>query len=269
MSRVVLDSSVVVHHDRPRVFNPFGVIRQPEIHVSNETPMMAALGILLKRCPSWIPAFGTALSELQVISSTLDLDVAKMGQFVPDKNDLFRAFELTPLDRVRVVIVGQDPYHQILANGRPRAKGLSFSVDPTDEIPSSLKNIFKEIGTEYPEWTKPVNGDLTRWASQGILLLNSCLTCRPGQADSHSAYGLWMPFIIKMLNAIDSVRRNCIYVMWGAKAQKMGVHLGDKSHRLVAAHPSGLSASRGFFGCGHFAQINSILAAAGESPIVW
>ena len=264
MSRIVLEStdkSEVV-----KVFNPFMCI---PVGASNEITMMDSFGITLKRCKSWIPAFGTALRELQVIASTLDLDVARNGHFVPDKNDLFRAFELTPLDRVRVVIVGQDPYHQILANGRPRAKGLSFSVDPTDTIPSSLQNIFKEIKTEYPEWDKPLHGDLTAWARQGVLLLNSCLTCLPGQAGSHSGYGLWMPFVIKMLRAIDAIRPNCIYIMWGAQAQKLGVHLGDKSHKLVAAHPSGLSASRGFFGCGHFARVNTILSTDGSDTISW
>jgi uracil-DNA glycosylase len=236
-----------------------------QFQLSNETPMTEVIDILKHRCLSWINTIDNSSAELDKICKFLDTDVC----FLPDKNDLFRAFELTPLESVRVVIIGQDPYPKILSNGRPRAKGLSFSVDERDIIPSSLKNIFKEIATDYPNWIRPSHGNLTKWAEQGVLMLNVCLTCPPGEPGKHSKYMLWMPFILKILADIDKVRPNCIYVMWGKQSQKIESYLGKKSVKLTAAHPSGLSASRGFYGCGHFKEINDYLLKIGEKEIEW
>lgn len=238
-------------------------------YVNNEIPFQDAFVQLRTRLGTWKPTFDRSKLELKQIAEALENDVRRVGYPVPDKNDLFRAFELTPLDKVRVVIIGQDPYPQILNTGKPRAKGLSFSVDPTDDIPSSLKNIYKEIKQEYPEWEIPNHGDLTDWAKQGVLMLNVCLTCRPGQPGYHSKYKLWMPFILRALRSIEEVRPNCIYVMWGSEAQKMSQYIGEKSIQLTSPHPSGLSAYRGFIGNGHFKEINSYLTEAGEEPIKW
>lgn len=253
----------------PPISSSFPSLRVEDTCIGDDTCMSEAISLLIPRFPSWMSIFDEAREELKIICKALDNDVTRNGHFLPHKNDLFRALELTPLDKVRVVIIGQDPYHQILDNGQPRARGLSFSVAPTDAIPSSLNNIYKEIANNYPGWVRPTNGDLTPWAKQGVLLLNSCLTVLPGQAGSHSKYKVWLPFILKILNHLGKIRPNCIYVMWGKDAQTIGVYLNDKSHKLVAPHPSGLSASRGFFGCGHFRRINDILESGGESPIQW
>lgn len=221
------------------------------------------------RCPSWKSVFDNSKRELEKIATCLELDQKKNGAFVPLKSNLFKAFELTPLDQVRVVIIGQDPYHQLLTPTQPRAQGLSFSVHPDDEIPSSLKNIYKEISACFPTWIPPTHGDLTSWATQGVLLLNTCLTCLPNQPNSHGKYKLWMPFIVNVLKAIDEVRPNCIYVLWGRDAQQMEKYLGVRAFKLTAAHPSGMSASRGFFGCQHFLKINELLIKFGEPPISW
>jgi uracil-DNA glycosylase len=221
------------------------------------------------RMPSWLPVFQQAQAELKTIAAVLDADVARYGRFYPLKDNLFKAFELTPLDQVRVVIVGQDPYPQLLSNGLPRAQGLSFSISREDVIPSSLQNIYKELAMEFPDWTIPKHGDLTQWAAQGVLMLNVCLTCPQRGAGEHAKYGVWMPFIAKVLAAIKAVRPNCIYVMWGTQAQKLAPKLSEQSIQLMAAHPSGLSASRGFFGCNHFKLINQHLVKAGETPIQW
>ena len=240
-----------------------------DLKVTNMNSTFEAINILKYKCPSWRKTFEDSESELKVISDALDRNIIRNGHYVPNKKNLFKAFELTPLDTVKVVIVGQDPYHQILHNGEPRATGLSFSVHETDEIPSSLQNIYKEISSEIPSWQHPRHGNLTSWAKQGVLMLNICLTCVPGNAGSHSKYKLWMPFIIKVLNEIKKYNPKCIFVMWGAKAQEIDQYIGEKSVKLVSAHPSGLSASRGFFKCGHFVKINEHLVANNQTPISW
>lgn len=237
-------------------------------YVSNNLSFVESLPLLKNRVGTWKTAFDKARGELQQIASILDDETQKFTHPVPNKNDTFKAFELTPLNEVKVVIIGQDPYPQI-NNGTPMAKGLSFSVDKDVAIPVSLNNIFKEIKMEYPEWNRPDNGDLTKWTKQGVLLLNSCLTCRPGESGSHSKYKLWLPFILKIIKEIEAVNPNCIYVMWGAQAQRMTEYLGDKTIKLEAAHPSGFSASRGFFKCGHFKSINDILIKNQKIPIEW
>jgi uracil-DNA glycosylase len=210
---------------------------------------------------SWENVFEDAINELNEVESMLTYHTTTYGytEIYPAKDNIFNAFHLTPLQNVRVVIIGQDPYPQLCDCGEhPRAQGFSFSVAKCDQIPSSLGNIFKEIKTEYPDFVKPSNGDLSEWAKQGVLLLNTSLTVQPGVANSHGI--IWHGFIQRVIKAIDAVNPKCIYVMWGREAQGIEKYLSGSSIKLKAFHPSGLSASRGFFGCGHFKEINRLLA---------
>ena len=208
--------------------------------------------------------------ELKDISMVLQEDEIKHGTWFPLKKDLFKAFDLTPLTNVRVVIIGQNPYPQTnLHTGLPRAQGLSFSVSKDDDIPSSLRNIFTELKSKscIPDYPDPMSGDLTGWARQGVFLLNSCLTVRPNQPESHGQ--VWMPIIRDVLQAIAEANPTAIYLLWGKPAQSLRKYIGERSIILTAAHPSGLSARRGFFGSCHFRQVNEILMKRGEAPIDW
>lgn len=215
---------------------------------------------------TWEAVFADAHQEIEDVAAIL----ATQPEYYPLKKDIFNAFHQTPLPKVRVVIFGQDPYHQaVTINGQtvPRATGLSFSVRKGDSIPSSLQNIFKELHQSVRGFQKPDNGDLTSWCEQGVLMLNSCLTVRPREAGSHGE--IWHGFIRKVLKAISVVNPNCIYVMWGKEAQKLAGMIVSPRYTLTAAHPSGFSAARGFFGCNHFNQINDILVKLGGMGITW
>lgn len=181
----------------------------------------------------------------------------------PPASRIFSAFDLVPFDEVKVVIIGQDPYH-----GPGQANGLSFSVNPGIDIPPSLRNIFREISSDLGA-PAPADGDLTRWARQGVLLLNATLTVRAHQPKSHSRLG-WDIFTDAAVRALNDRRDNVVFLLWGADAIRKGSFI-DRSRHLVltAPHPSPLSASRGFFGCRHFSQANAYLAAHGKTPIIW
>lgn len=182
----------------------------------------------------------------------------------PSGKHIFAAFDRTPFERVRVVILGQDPYH-----GPGQANGLCFSVNPGVALPPSLLNIFKEIQTDLGKPIPP-NGDLGRWADQGVLLLNSTLTVRANQAGSHQKQG-WEEFTDAAIAALAQRREGLVFLLWGAFAQKKAEIIRDLTRHCVlqAPHPSPLSASRGFFGCGHFSRANAYLASKGASPIDW
>ncbi len=186
------------------------------------------------------------------------------GNVYPSWDDIFRAFLLTPFDRVRVVILGQDPYH-----GPAQAHGLSFSVPAGKRLPPSLRNIFKEqvrdLGVPVP-----LSGDLSRWAEQGVLLLNTSLTVAAGKAGSHRKIG-WESFTDAVIQRLSSHGRpGIIFLLWGAFAEKKEKLIkSERHHILKAPHPSPLSAYRGFIGCGHFSMVNRILEAQGEPPIDW
>lgn len=215
----------------------------------------------------WINTFRSANPELQRISRDLEADVKEYGHFFPLKQNIFRAFDVCPLDAVKVVIIGQDPYHSVNHNGYPIAQGMSFSVGKENSTPPSLQNIYKEISRSIPDWQTPGHGDLTNWSNQGVLMLNTCLTVRPHKAKSHG--GLWMGFISKVLNSIAEKNPRCIYVLWGRDAENVASQLSNKNVILVTSHPSGFSAHKGFNGCGHFAKINQELEAQGRNPIDW
>ena len=181
----------------------------------------------------------------------------------PPKDEIFTAFKLTPLEKVRVVILGQDPYHE-----PGQAHGLSFSVKPGIDIPPSLRNIYKELHDELGCYI-PNNGYLVKWAGQGVLMLNAVLTVRAHDAFSHAKCG-WEEFTDAALRAVNELDKPIVFILWGAAAQKKAAFLDNPRHLVLkSAHPSPLSASRGFFGCGHFKACNEFLVQNGESPIDW
>ena len=181
----------------------------------------------------------------------------------PSGPNIFNAFAHCPFDRVKVVIIGQDPYHE-----PGQAHGLCFSVQDGTPFPPSLQNIFKEIIDDLGR-PRPTSGDLTRWADQGVLLLNATLTVRAHRAGSHQGHG-WETFTDAVIRCLNAERQHLVYMLWGAYAQKKGASI-DTSRNLVltSPHPSPLSAHRGFFGNRHFSRANDYLVALGESPIDW
>ena len=181
----------------------------------------------------------------------------------PSGPNIFNAFAHCPFDRVKVVIIGQDPYHE-----PGQAHGLCFSVQDGTPFPPSLQNIFKEITDDLGR-PRPTSGDLTRWADQGVLLLNATLTVRAHRAGSHQGHG-WETFTDAAIRCLNAERQHLVYMLWGAYAQKKGASI-DTSLNLVltSPHPSPLSAHRGFFGNRHFSRANDYLVALGESPIDW
>jgi uracil-DNA glycosylase len=185
------------------------------------------------------------------------------GPVYPPGKLIFNAFNICPFNKVKVVIIGQDPYH-----GPGQAHGLCFSVNEGVAFPPSLVNIFKEIKADIGAEI-PVSGDLTRWAQQGVLLLNSTLTVRAHQAASHAGHG-WERFTDAAIKALAEKRDNLVFILWGAYAQKKGAFI-DRSRHLVlsSAHPSPLSAYNGFFGNKHFSKTNEYLVAHGKTPIIW
>ena len=184
-------------------------------------------------------------------------------EIFPSKNDLYAAMHLTPLDKVKVVILGQDPYHE-----PGQAHGLCFSVQKGVKIPPSLVNIYQELhddlGLEIPS-----HGDLSSWAKQGVLLLNTVLTVRAHQAFSHRGIG-WEQFTDAIIEAVNKEDRPVVYMLWGSPAQSKSRMLDNPKHLILKApHPSPLSAYRGFFGCRHFSKCNEFLSANGVEPVDW
>lgn len=184
-------------------------------------------------------------------------------QVFPEANDIFNAFDLTPLAKVKVVILGQDPYHNT-----GQAHGLSFSVKPQVAIPPSLVNIYQELHEDLG-CTIPKHGYLKKWADQGVLLLNTVLTVRAHQANSHRGIG-WEQFTDAAIRAVNAQDRPVVFMLWGRPAQSKKALLNNPKHLILEApHPSPLSAYRGFFGCRHFSQANTFLQTHGVEPIDW
>ena len=182
--------------------------------------------------------------------------------FLP-AGQIFRAFDLCPFDQVRVVIIGQDPYHDV-----NQAHGLCFSVQDGVPIPPSLVNIYKELQRDLGI-SVPASGNLTHWAEQGVLLLNATLTVEAHKAGSHQGKG-WEELTDAAIQALNKQRSNIVFMLWGSYAQRKGQFIDRKRHLvLTAVHPSPLSAYRGFIGCGHFSQANNYLQQHGLAPINW
>ncbi len=181
----------------------------------------------------------------------------------PPAGKIFAAFDACPFDDVRVVILGQDPYH-----GFGQANGLSFSVNPGVEIPRSLQNIYRELNDDLGV-APSLSGDLSRWASQGVLLLNATLTVRAGSAGSHQGHG-WEEFTDAAIRRLAEEREGLVFILWGAYAQRKGAFIDRMRHCVIESpHPSPLSASRGFFGSRPFSRTNDYLVKHGKQPIEW
>jgi uracil-DNA glycosylase len=186
------------------------------------------------------------------------------GVVYPVPKNIFRAFALCPFDSVKVVILGQDPYH-----GPKQAIGLSFAVDEGTPLPPSLQNIFKEIESDLGQPLAHRDGDLTRWAEQGVLLLNATLTVRGRLAGSHQGKG-WEQFTDTVIKKLSEEREHIVFILWGNYARAKGAHIDRSKHFVIeSAHPSPFSAYNGFFGSKPFSKANEYLEANGEKPIDW
>jgi uracil-DNA glycosylase len=215
--------------------------------------------------PSWKARVGDYLRtpQMQELSAFLRARRAAGARIYPAARDIFAAFDATPFDAVKVVILGQDPYH-----GPGQAHGLCFSVQPGTAIPPSLDNMFKELQRDLGV-PRPGNGCLLPWAQQGVLLLNAVLTVEDGRAGAHAGKG-WEGFTDHVVETLAREREGLVFLLWGAYAQKKGAVIDPRRHKVLKApHPSPLSAHRGFMGCGHFSAANEYLARRGERPIDW
>lgn len=200
---------------------------------------------------------------MQTLAAFLQAERSSGKTIYPLGAEIFNAFTSTPFDQVKVVILGQDPYH-----GADQAHGLSFSVRAGVKVPPSLKNIFKEqqqdLGISQPE-----HGCLQSWADQGVLLLNATLTVEQAQAGSHQKKG-WETFTDSAIQSLSDGREELVFLLWGSYAQKKGRIIDASKHLVLKApHPSPLSAHRGFLGCRHFSQVNHYLQGRGQAPIQW
>lgn len=214
--------------------------------------------------PEWVRLLGTEFSAPYFMElKGFLIEERKHYTVYPRGRDMLRAFQIPRFEDVRVVILGQDPYH-----GPGQAHGLCFSVPHGIAPPPSLQNIIKEIQRDIGPFT-PFGGDLTPWAEQGVFLLNATLTVRAGQAGSHRGHG-WEQFTDAAISALSRERKGLVFLLWGSHAQAKEVLIdADKHYILKAPHPSPLSAHRGFIGCGHFSKTNEILQAQGGPPINW
>jgi uracil-DNA glycosylase len=215
--------------------------------------------------PSWQAHIGAEFDKpyMQTLKTFLQQEKAAGKTIFPPGPLIFNAFNHTPFDKVRVVIIGQDPYH-----GPGQAHGLSFSVPPGVALPPSLMNIFKEIQADLGVGMSG-SGDLTAWADQGVLLLNATLTVQLANAGSHQNRG-WEQFTDAAIAALNQHREGLVFVLWGSYAQKKGAMIDPNKHLVLkSVHPSPLSAHRGFFGNHQFSNINQYLSSKGQTPINW
>lgn len=204
------------------------------------------------------------MDYFQNLQKFLEEEKKKGKTIYPPEALRFHALQLTPLDSIKVVILGQDPYH-----GENQAHGLSFSVPDGIKIPPSLRNIYKELAASIPGYEIPESGNLEHWAKQGVLLLNAVLSVEKGKANSHASKG-WEIFTDNIINEINNTQSGVIFLLWGSYAHKKGRLIDIQKHTVLkSTHPSPLSAYRGFLGCGHFKQVNEILRARGEAVINW
>lgn len=220
---------------------------------------------MVKIDPSWFEVLQPQF-EAPYFAELKQFLIAERQQYTcyPKGGDIFAAFDRTPFDKVKVVILGQDPYHE-----PGQAMGLCFSVPQGIAVPPSLVNIIKEINSDLGTNIPLTCGDLSGWAEQGVLLLNATLTVRAHQAGSHQRHG-WELFTDAAIRELSQRRRGIVFLLWGSFAiAKSNFIDKGKHHILTAPHPSPLSAYRGFFGCRHFSKTNEILAAQGQQPIDW
>ncbi|MDB5010122.1 MAG: uracil-DNA glycosylase [Mucilaginibacter sp.] len=216
--------------------------------------------------PSWLKVLDNEFEKDYMLKLKQFLKEEKEAgkKIYPKGSDIFNAFWKTPFADVKVVILGQDPYH-----GPNQAHGLSFSVQKGIPIPRSLSNIFKELQTDIPGFKMPSHGNLEDWAKQGVLLLNATLTVRAGEPGSHQKKG-WEIFTDTVIKKLSEEKEGLIFLLWGSFAQAKSELIDPKKHHILkAAHPSPFSADRGFFGCRHFSKTNTILKEEGKKEIDW
>ena len=214
---------------------------------------------------SWLQVLGNEFEQeyMQQLRSFLQAEKAARRLIYPPGPQIFNAFKHTPLPKVKVIILGQDPYH-----GPGQAHGLCFSVPEGIDIPPSLQNIYRELEQDLGV-PAPRHGCLTAWAEQGVLLLNSVLSVRRGQAASHQGRG-WEQFTDRVIAVINEQLQGAVFMLWGSYAQRKGAMVNAGKHLLLKApHPSPLSAHRGFFGCRHFSRANDYLQQQGQTPVNW
>ena len=231
-----------------------------EIYIDKSTPSLKQKKV--KICDSWYNILDDIFENESWIKLSKNIrNLYKRKIIYPKASNIFNAYDLTPFNEVKVVIIGQDPYH-----GENQAHGLSFSV-LNDNIPPSLKNIFKELKKDLDIDNK--NGNLTSWAKQGVLLINSVLTVEKNKANSHQGLG-WEDFTKSVIIKLNENKKNIVYLLWGKHAQSFKEFINFNDNLvLTAAHPSPLSAHNGFFGCKHFSKANNFLQSNGVKPINW
>ena len=215
---------------------------------------------------SWTDVIGQEQQQAYFVDTLAQVEAERQQGITiyPPADKVFSAFESTPFDQVRVVIIGQDPYH-----GAEQAHGLCFSVQPGVKTPPSLVNIYKELAQDIEGFEIPEHGYLQSWAEQGVLLLNTVLTVREGNAHSHKHLG-WERYTDQVIKALNEHKQGLIFILWGAHAQKKAEAINTEKHKVLKGpHPSPLSAHRGFFGCQHFSATNRLLTEQGLPAIDW
>ena len=218
--------------------------------------------------PSWLELLGDEFDRpyMRELSGFLRQEKRSGKRIYPPGPQMFAALDLTPVDAVKIVVIGQDPYH-----GAGQAHGLCFSVQPGVVLPPSLVNIFTEINDDLGGERRldGQRGCLTAWARQGVLLLNAVLSVEHGRAGSHQGKG-WEQFTDRIVQRLNETREGLVFMLWGSYAQKKGAMVDRSRHCVLSApHPSPLSAHRGFFGCRHFSKANEYLVSRGETPVDW
>ncbi|WP_206483580.1 uracil-DNA glycosylase [Thalassotalea sp. G2M2-11] len=205
----------------------------------------------------------------QQLINSVDAQRSNGVTIFPNEHDVFNAFRFSDLSEIKVVILGQDPYHGVGSQGQPQAHGLAFSVNHGVKVPPSLVNIYKELTTDIDGFITPSHGNLTEWAEQGVLLLNTVLTVQQGKAHSHAKLG-WETFTDAVINELSEKNSGCVFILWGSHAQKKGRAIDTQKHCVLnGPHPSPLSAYRGFFGSKPFSQANDWLLQQQKIPINW
>jgi uracil-DNA glycosylase len=219
----------------------------------------------LEKAPTWQLKLETEFEKpyMQALQAFLHSEQALGKTIYPEESNWFHALEVTALDKVKVVILGQDPYHQ-----PNQAHGLCFSVLPGVKTPPSLANIYKELASDLGV-ERPNHGYLERWAEQGVLLINAVMTVEDSKANAHKGKG-WETFTDKIISTVNEHCDSVVFLLWGGYAQKKGAMIDSNKHLvLTSTHPSPLSAYRGFLGCGHFSQANTYLEQQGKTAINW
>jgi uracil-DNA glycosylase len=216
--------------------------------------------------PSWLNVLHNEFEKpyMAKLREFLKQEKERGARIYPKNADIFNAFNKTPFDKVKVVILGQDPYP-----GDHQAHGLSFSVQKGIAIPKSLQNIYKELATDIPGFIPPTHGNLEEWASQGVLLLNATLTVRAGESASHQKMG-WEVFTDEVIRKLSEQRKGIVFILWGNYAQSKTDLIDQTKHHIIkSVHPSPLSVARGFYGSKPFSKANEYLVKEGEKPIDW